>query len=379
MGRFLVLAVFWLGPTLGTELDALSGARLDADAQIETPSGGAQEAFPASLVFPSDVPRIGEAEVLVPASPALSSRLRVVYWPGGEERARRVVEVLDRVPSPPGLPADVPGRAVIFLAPDPEVWDALTGGRVPDWGAGVTLPVLERAVIPLFESPGGGLTARDRTTLHEWAHLGLHQYLDGLAIPRWFDEGYAQVASGGWNVDEAWRLRLALARGGSPLDSLSLRWPMDRSSAELAYLLSASAVEYLFRESGLRGMEVFFARWREAGAFESAFRSAFGITSVGFERLWLEHVEQTYGWILVASRTAVFWLLAAVGLALLFRIRRRRDLERMARLRALEPPARPAYWESATQGVSGGDPTSRDRSGGEPWRSSKVDPPRGFP
>ena len=154
---------------------------------------------------------------------------------------------------------------------------------------------------------------------------------------------------------------------------------MDRSSAELAYLLSASAVEYLFRESGLRGMEVFFARWREAGAFESAFRSAFGITSVGFERLWLEHVEQTYGWILVASRTAVFWLLAAVGLALLFRIRRRRDLERMARLRALEPPARPAYWESATQGVSGGDPTSRDRSGGEPWRSSKVDPPRGFP
>ena len=131
MGRFLVLAVFWLGPTLGTELDALSGARLDADAQIETPSGGAQEAFPASLVFPSDVPRIGEAEVLVPASPALSSRLRVVYWPGGEERARRVVEVLDRVPSPPGLPADVPGRAVIFLAPDPRCGTRLRGAAFP--------------------------------------------------------------------------------------------------------------------------------------------------------------------------------------------------------------------------------------------------------
>ncbi|MSR23418.1 MAG: hypothetical protein EXR92_07745 [Gemmatimonadetes bacterium] len=221
----------------------------------------------SQAIVPAELPRAEEARVFVPPDPPFASRLGIVYWPGDEEQARRVLQVLDRAPSPPGLPPNTPSRAVIFLAPDQEIWDALTGGQIPDWGAGVTIPSLGRVVIPLFGLSGVGLAERDRSTLHEWAHLGLHEYLDGLAIPRWFDEGYAQWASGEWNVQEAWRLRLALARGGSPLDSLTLDWPRDRTNAERAYLLSASAVQYLFEGSGVRGMEVFLSRWREANQF----------------------------------------------------------------------------------------------------------------
>ena len=164
----------------------------------------------------------------------------------------------------PGLPDTVPSRALFYLAPDAGVWDFLTGGQLPDWGAGVAIPARQMVVIPLFEAPAGGLRERDRTTLHEWAHLGLHEHLDGLRVPRWFDEGYAQRASGGWNVQEAWRLRLGLARGGAPpLDSLTLDWPRGRTGAELAYLLAGSAVEYLASESGERGLDLFLGRWRE--------------------------------------------------------------------------------------------------------------------
>jgi hypothetical protein len=227
------------------------------------------------------------------------------------------------------------------------MWRLLTGGEVPSWGAGVAIPAEQMAVIPLDGGPLSGLVARDRTALHEWAHLGLHDHLGGLRIPRWFDEGYAQWTSAGWNVAEAWRLRVALAGGGTPpLDSLALTWPSDRVEAELAYLLSASAVQFLVEGSGVRGIEVFVRRWRDLGDFEEAFRRTFGFTTGGFEILWVAHVKRRYGWVLVLYRTSLFWLLGGVALVFLFRIRRARDRERLAGLRVDDPPDRPDYWSA---------------------------------
>jgi hypothetical protein len=300
---------------------------------------------PVSGLVPVDIPRAAEARILVPSDVGLARRIRIVSWPGDEELARRVADVLASAPALLGLPAEFPTSAVFFLAPDLELWEALTGRRLPDWGAGIAIPSLSRAVIPTFEPAWGGPSGRDRAVRHEWAHLGLHQYLDGLAIPRWFDEGYAQWASGGWNMNEAWRLRVALAGKSAPLDSLRLSWPVDRTNAELAYLLSASAVAYLFEGSGAAGMQAFLSRWRDAGVFEDTFRTTFGTTTAGFERAWVEHIRETYGWVLFASRAAVFWLMAGVVVVVLVRIRRRRDIERVANLRATQPPSQPAYWE----------------------------------
>jgi len=300
---------------------------------------------PSRPPLPENLPRRGEANILRPSNPALEERVQFVYWPGDEERAARLLSALERAPNLPGLPPDVPVGATFYLAPDAEIWDALTGGQVPSWGAGVAIPDEGIAVIPLNDGPLSSLAARDRTALHEWAHLGLHDYLGGLRIPRWFDEGYAQWASDGWNVEEAWRLRVALARGSTPpLDSLALTWPVDRVGADLAYLLSASAVQYLVEGSGVRGIEIFLSRWRDLGDFEEAFRRTFGFTTGGYELLWAEEVKRRYGWVLVLYRTAPFWFLGGIGLLLLFGRRRTRDRERLAGLRANDPPDQPAYW-----------------------------------
>jgi hypothetical protein len=317
--------------------------------------------------------RLAESVVLVPGDPLLQDRVRVVYWPGHEERAQRVIRTLEMNPYLPGIPPEHPSEAVIVLAPDEERWTALTGGRVPHWGAGVAIPSLRRIVLPVFQTPWDGFRAEGRTVRHEWAHLGLHDYLEGLRIPRWFDEGYAQWVSGGGDFQEAWRLRLALAGGGAPpLDSLTLAWPRDRAGAELAYLLSATAVEYLVRESGSRGIELFLARWKESEDFEDAFRRTYGMTTGTFERRWQEYVKRRYGWLLVLGQSAVFWVFLGGALLLLFRIRRRRDRERMAHLRATEPPDLPAYWEPPRHPPIGGFESERRRPG--PARES-VDPP----
>jgi hypothetical protein len=259
--------------------------------------------------------------------------------------AEQVMAYLAGLPPLPGMPDTVPSGVVTVLAHSPEALDALTGGLVPEWRAGVAIPSRGLIIVPTGEGPRILDLEGRRTLRHEWAHVALHQRLGGMRAPRWFDEGYAQWASGGFDATEAWRLRVLIAMGRAPsLDSLALRWPRGRTAAESAYLLSASALTYLLAESGERGLDLFFDRWARGGSFEGALRATFGVTSGQFEEDWKKHVKDRYGWLFVLSHSAVFWMVLALVLLLMMRVRLTRDREQMARLRAGEPPDRPAFW-----------------------------------
>lgn len=280
-------------------------------------------------------------------------RTTVRYRGGDSLRAVRTLRVLASQPPLPGLPPHVPTGVVAYLAPTEGAFDTLTGGRVPEWGAGVAIPGRMTLVIPAYTAPRTRGWSETEVLRHEWAHLALHQQLEGLRIPRWFDEGYATWVSGGWDAAEVWKLRVALATGSAPpLDSLTLDWPRGRTGADLAYLLSATAVEYLVEESGERGLSVLLSRWREGRDFEEAFRRTYGVTLGQFEEDWRRYVKERYGWLFVLSHSAVFWLVLSALLLVMVWIRRRRNREAMARLRARELPDRPAFWETED------DPTS---------------------
>ena len=245
----------------------------------------------------------------------------------------------------PGLPDSVPSGVRAVLAHSLEALNEVSGLVIPEWSGGVALPRLRTLVIPSLEGSHLLDPEGKRILRHEWAHLGLAEELDGLRAPRWFDEGYAQWASGGFRAMEAWKLRLLLAVGRAPsMDSLSLRWPSDRAEAEIAYLLSASAVTYLLGQSGDRGLQIFLDRWRLDRAFDPAFRSVFGLTISQFEEDWKKHIKDRYGWLFVLSHSTIFWMALALILLLIVQVRRSRNREKMARLRARELPDHPAYW-----------------------------------
>lgn len=292
------------------------------------------------------------------------TRARVGYRGADSLRARSILRFLEGLPPLGGLPSTIPSDAVVFIAPDGPAFDSLTGGHVPEWGAAVAIPDLGRIVIPREADRRTRGWTEARVLQHEWAHIGLHQYLPGLRVPRWFDEGYAEWASGGWSQAQGWRLRVAFALGRAPaLDSLVLDWPRDRASAELAYLLSATAVEYLVRESGERGLRRFLETWKEAGSFPAAFGRVYGVTPGQFEEDWKKYVRRRYGWLFVLSHSAVFWLTLTLALLVLVRIRRGRNREAMARLRATEPPDQPAFWEEGGKDPpDSGDGAGRNES-----------------
>ena len=317
----------------------MRGRRLRAAAVLAVLAGAA----PA----PAQVPPLDVSE---------GRRVTVHHAPADSARAARTLRLLEGQAPLPALPPDVPDSVQVWLAPDEASFQALAGGGVPEWGAGVAIPSRRALVMPAYVSPRSWIGSEPGVLRHEWAHLGLHDHLEGLRVPRWLDEGYAEWASGGFDASEAWRLRVLLATGRAPpLDSLSLDWPRDRPSASAAYLLSASAVLYLIEAGGgERGLSLFFERWRASGSYEAALRRTYGVTSGQLEEDWKEWVKDRYGWLLVVSHSAAFWALLSLLLVLMSLVRRRRNRERMARLRAWEPPEAPAWWEGR-EGEPGGE------------------------
>ncbi len=296
------------------------------------------------LVFLSALlPR--QAQDAAPYSVLERSGVTVHYASGDSLRAERILGLLANSPGLPGLPPGLPADADIYLAASEADFLEFAGGAVPEWGAGVAIPSAGTIVLPLYAGDRTRGWSEARVARHEWAHLGLHEYLEGLRVPRWFSEGYAEWASGGWNSADGWRLRIAMAGGRTPpLDSLALEWPADRASAEIAYMLSATAVEYLVAASGERGLALFLAGWREGRSFEAALRRTFGVTSGQLEGDWGKYVRRRYGWLLVLSQSLVFWAFLGTALAFMVAVRRRRGRLHMARLRATELPDDPAFW-----------------------------------
>ncbi|MFQ6044873.1 MAG: peptidase MA family metallohydrolase [Gemmatimonadales bacterium] len=253
-------------------------------------------------------------------------RVTAYYWSGDGAAATALAELADRAGPWPGIP-DVSNRPIrILLAPSEELFDSLTRGRLPEWGAAAAFPGGNTVVIDL--SAGNPM----RVLRHELAHLALHSRV--RYVPRWFDEGYAAWAAGEWDRVDALRVNWALLRGAVPsLEELD-RYLVAQgpARAEAAYALSTTAVLLLDRLGGDRGLEPLLSALEHTVDFDGALRQGYRITLGQFEDRWRRDLKRRYGWLLFFSSFAVFWGLVGTALMALWFWRRRRDRARRAAL-----------------------------------------------
>ena len=280
-----------------------------------------------------------------------SGPFRFVFDAADERLAQALARAALATPLP-ALPPDIlaDSTVTIYLARDEASFDSLTGGRAPEWGAGVAFPDAGIIVLPAFTSRRGGEIDLAGVLRHEIAHVALQRWLGGLRSPVWFTEGYATWSAGQLDNEAGWLLRLAFVTGRAPpLDSLALSWPAGAMDARVAYLLSASAVEFLHRGGGDRVMRILLERWRSSGSFETALFQVYGYGPAQFEDIWSKDVRRRYGWLRFLAQSVVVWTVVGFLVVALFIIRRRRDRRKLARLRETEPPDRPAYWLEGEQ------------------------------
>jgi hypothetical protein len=246
--------------------------------------------------------------------------IRAVYWPGDERLATHLAELADRAGPWPGLPHLDPFPVTLIITRSGARFDSLTRGQLPEWSGAVAFPGSNTIVVRVQGNPAP-------TLRHELAHLMLARVAP--FVPRWFTEGYAVRAAGDWGMDDALALNLRLLRGRPPtFQELDHNLRSGPAHARAAYLLAGSAVTFLERIGGPRGLEPLIARLGEARAFEPAVRAAHLMTVEELEAAWHRDLRRRYGWLLFTSSLSLFWGVTALAVGFVWWRRRRRDRAR---------------------------------------------------
>jgi hypothetical protein len=189
--------------------------------------------------------------------------------------------------------------------------------RLPPWGVGAAFPSSRTILIRLDGDPR-------RVLRHELAHLALHQAV--RRVPLWLDEGYAARAAGEWDRLDGLMMNWRLLSGRLPtLDGVTAALRGRRSEAEEAYAYATTAVLYLERLGGERGLTPLFAVLAAEPDLDRALRDTYRLTLAQFEAAWRRDLRGRYGWLLVFSSFAALWALVLLVVGVAWRYRRRRD------------------------------------------------------
>ena len=286
--------------------------------------------------------------------------------------ARSLLESATEQDTFPGLPRPRE-RVLVAIAPDARRFRDWTGPSAPEWGAAIAIPSDRRIVM---HGSGAGSDAGNPLLVlrHELAHLALHEALDDLP-PRWFDEGYASYSAREWGRDEILATSIGLVLYGPPtLDSLDAWFYAGAARADASYALAYRAVAEMASLDPERGLRLFFEYWKKSGSMDRALREAYGITQAAFEQRWRDRTLRRYGALaFLANLTAALGISGLLVLPL-YLLRRRRDRQRLAALRAADEAAEQAARESALEALLG----SAHRSNSSPISPPQVprnDPP----
>jgi hypothetical protein len=244
-------------------------------------------------------------------------RAGIAWWaePGLEGLARVLSGHAPAFAPFPGIgPLDPPeGMRILMLRDLGCLADLGVSAPQPDWVAGLA-------------SAAGGFVA-----------LRADGSRDRISSLRALHEGYAQLAAGAWDWQQAWRLRWTFLRGGSDrLRRISLVFPRDPEGARIAYLLSYTAVQELGSISGEAGLRAFLVGLGSGENTDQAFRRVFGLTESQFEERWESSVRARYGLLYTLSRAGVFWLFLSVLVVWVASRRRRHNRERLEAMREAE-------------------------------------------
>ncbi len=266
----------------------------------------------------------GPTGLPVPSASATIGPITVIAAPGDLTLAMALAEQAERPQEWPGLGRRGPPAFRLVLARDADDLRRRSGGRAPEWGAGITLPGARLIMLRADQDPAG-------TLRHELAHLVLHDAVRGR-VPLWFDEGYATYASGGWDVLEALTLNYAVVRGATPgLDSLNRALRGHPAGISTAYALAGAAVIELARRNPEHSLAPLMGLLGAGVPFDEAVLRTTGLTVERFDEAWQAATRQRYSlftWTIAGGA----WALLGVAVIAASRWRRRRDLPRRAAL-----------------------------------------------
>jgi hypothetical protein len=224
-----------------------------------------------------------------------SAQFRVVFHPqdAGTYRALwpQLQSGLERLQMSLGIPLQ--DTITYFITLNHEEWRRITGG-IPDWSQGVSDPARRLTILksPRFGDPMHPFYV---TAVHELVHLLLHGDHPDVYIPRWLDEGLAQILSGeSLQLQTSLISQAVLSNRIHSFYQIEMVMSMPAQEAHQAYAESVTAVDLLIKTYGWSGVRNYVAALETGLEPDQAFIKTFGIHLGEFEAQWFDYLRKTY-------------------------------------------------------------------------------------
>ncbi|HVY30046.1 MAG TPA: peptidase MA family metallohydrolase [Polyangiaceae bacterium] len=295
---------------------------------------------------PADAPRSQAGQLRLPDVPAGFNTydggwIKFVYHPSIRERVQPLIADAPTVRTSltewVGQPVLSEVRVMVARTPGEMATLAPPNAPYPDYAAGVAYP--EIGLVLLTVKPVHANVQQDLNEVfrHELAHVALEDAVAGRPIPRWFNEGFAVMASGETSFVRMSTLVNATFSGRLlSLAQLERTFPSNEDDAGVAYAQAADVVRFLVRRQELHRFRGLVSRLRDGETMDGALLNSYGEETTSLETEWRDDVTRRYAFFPALGSGSLVWA-GTLGLfALGWRKKRKKAQATLARWRKEE-------------------------------------------
>ncbi|MEL6347268.1 MAG: peptidase MA family metallohydrolase [Myxococcota bacterium] len=273
--------------------------------------------------------------------------------------SRYIATSLPRVAEEMGLP--IGNRIHVYIAPSQQVFFEMQPGRAPDWADGTAYP--HRGLI-FLRSPKlrvGSAEPLEQVLDHEIAHILLGRAFGAKPVPRWLQEGVAQLVAREYTLDVVDRLGQGVFGDDlMSVDELSQGFPADPIRARLAYAQSADLVAFIYNQHGQKALHDIIREMSVGKTFAAALRASTGMRTDELDAAWRGRLaSSSMLWLRPLVSDTMLLSFAGLGFMVMGGLalrKRRKQLHEMAD----EEDAVEAWYAQLSQGVFDEDDGATD-------------------
>lgn len=250
----------------------------------------------------------------------------------------------------------------IAIVQSQEEFDALAGGKIPEWGAGAAIP--SRNLIILRQPMMNRYPGNTADLLqHELAHIALSRKVNTARLPRFIDEGFASWFAGEWTFAHVTTVASAqITKSILPLRDIDDVNRFHQGEANLAYAQSYLVVNFIFTRYGELAFLDLLDAFSAGQNMSEAFHNTFGVSFWRFESDYRKFLSDNYTLFAIISDMSGLWIILALIVVFGWIVIRKRKKTAIDRWKEEEK------YQSTDFDYSGSDD--------EPWKDSEEDSTR---
>ena len=229
-----------------------------------------------------------------------------------------------------GVP--IGGSIEVVLADTEERFRTMQPGLPPVWADGTAYPGQGLIFLRHPSLRGGGARPLTQVLDHELVHVLLGRVFAPSAVPRWLQEGMAQVYAGEVGPEIAERISRGLV-GGEPYDLIEIAggFPSNPNRADLAYAQSADFILWFRATYGEDALRDVVRRMASGVSVQGAVFHVTGSTLETVNQTWTSRLRSTHRlWTSPEVFESTLWVFGALVLLIGGWLRRRAFRRRMA-------------------------------------------------